>query len=248
MTPAAQQLDAIGLCDSLIGTLPGPAEVKRDASDNFAAAIVHLGCDNFRDALDRHYAFFRLRGHAVGRRWGLSYGIANHSLLVQPEFERSLSLLGPDERFSGRILFDIVERLAPELHDLDARSGRWRFSNGRPAIVDWSKLRANEAACRAGQRGMQATMMPSGYKGRLRPDMSGLINDGLAEFSDAMESDGLDPTIISPLRKSPPTDLRGQGRLLSRLANWRSGFVGGGSFAASVDGALPRVRTLRFER
>lgn len=243
----ALERDAQRLFGVLTGPLEIPTEFRERAANRFSSAMRHLDRDNVRDALDRHYEFFRLRGHAGGRRWGLTYGILNHSVLLQPEFVQAVSMLSPEERFSGRMLFDIVERLAPELHDLEYQSGPWEFGGNRPPVFDWSSVRADESGYRASQQRIKASMIPSGYKGRPRPDMAPLIADGLAELSDSMQNDGLDSEILHPLRQSPPSDLRGQGRLVSRLSNWRSGFVDGGSFSASVGGPLPRVKTLRTE-
>lgn len=247
-SPESVERDAEAVFKALSSPLSMPEDLREEAAAKFATAVIYLDAGSFTHALDRHYEFFRLRGHAGGRRWGQHFGITNYSILLQPDFVRAVSLLDPAERFGGRILFDIVEKWVPDLHDLEYQSGPWEFSTGRPKVFDWSQIPPSPEHFRASQQRVKQSTTPSRYIGRPRPDMGGLIAAGLTDLSDAMQTDGLSPDIIRPLLQNPPTDLRGQGRLLSRLSTWQSGLAQPGSFAAIVRGQAPRVQTIHPAR
>lgn len=91
---------------------------------------------------------------------------------------------------------------------------------------------------------VQDSARPQHYRARPRPDMGSAISTGLAAVRDQMAEDGLDRALLDGLRAAPPTDLRGQGRLLSRLFHWASGFGDERLLPRAIPSAPPRVRTL----
>ncbi|MFC0675710.1 hypothetical protein [Brachybacterium hainanense] len=220
-----------------------PASVAERGEQSLVEAMAPLPGSTAAEALDRHYEVFRLRGHAGGRRWGQSYGITNFGLLQQSALMRAAQELERDERCSGRVLFDIVEQVAPELNDLEYQSGPWPWSGQRTPVMDWSDVAPSTASYRRAQVRAQQSARPQRYIARPRPDMAGAVTAGLAALAEQMRTDGLDPTLVGGLRAAPPADLRGQGRLLGRLFHWASGFGDERFLPRAIPAAPPRVRT-----
>lgn len=241
--PDTAEDDARALMRALRSPLPIPAELAEQGEARFAEAISHLPGSTIGESLDRHYEVFRMRGHAGGRRWGQTYGITNFSLLQQSALMRASEQLDPAERYSGKILFDIIEALAPGLHDLEYQSGPWPWSGRRPQIRDWSEEKPSVTSFRKGQERSQQAIRPNRYKGRGRPDMAPAIDAGLSAMAAQMREDGIDPLVIEPVRAAPPKDLRGQGRMLARLFNWASAYGDDRLCPRAMPQAPPMVRS-----
>lgn len=243
LSSGSQREDAAILFNGLSSDLPLPPDLRRQAETSFADALSYLSQGTIADALNLHLSHFRIRGHASALKWGRSFGMTNLPILLRPEFVHAISKLPTQERFSGRILYDIVEKVAPELHDLEYQSGAWAFDKHRPTVFDWSTIPSDEESFWQSKERIKASARPSGYRGRPRPDMTSAINSGITELVDSMRQDGIDSSVIETVRQNPPTDMRAQGRLLSQLADWAGGFVDGGSLAPAVEPMPPRVRT-----
>lgn len=235
--------DARMLMRALRGPLAIPVELAQRGEERFAQAIGHIPGGTIAESLDRHYETFRMRGHAGGRRWGQSFGVTNFSLLQQSALARASEQLDPAERYSGKILFDIIERLAPELHDLEYESGPWPWSGQRAPVRDWSDVQPAIAGYRSAQERSLQAVRPNRYKGRGRPDMAAAIDTGLRAMAEQMREDGLDPGILEPLRSAPPMDLRGQGRMLARLFNWASAYGDDRMSPRAMPQSPPMVRS-----
>lgn len=235
--------DARALMRALRSPLHIPDELAERGEANFADAIAHLPGRTIAESLDRHYEVFRMRGHAGGRRWGQSFGVTNFSLLQQSALARASEQLDPSERYSGKMLFDIIEVLAPELHDLEYESGPWPWSGRRPEVRDWTAVKASVASYRDAQERSRQAIRPNRYKGRGRPDMAPAIDTGLRAMAAQMAEDGIDPLVIEPVRAAPPKDLRGQGRMLARLFNWASAFGDDRLCPRAMPQAPPMVRS-----
>lgn len=239
----SMEADATRLLRSLRGPITIPHELAERGEFDFVEGLAHISNGSLAEALDRHYEYFRMRGHAGGRRWGQSYGITNFSLLQQSTLSRAGLELEPAEQRGGKLLFDIVERLAPELHDLEYQSGPWPWSCRRPLRRDWSGVADDVAGYRKAQQNAAKSSVPSGYRGRPRPDMSEAIATGLRSLGEQLRADGWDPSLISPIAANQPTDLRGQGRMLARLFNWASAFDDERLCPVAMAAAPPMVRT-----
>lgn len=242
-TEETEEEDIRTLLRGLRSPISIPADLAARGEQSLVDAMIPLPGRTVDEDLDRHYEVFRMRGHAGGRRWGQSYGITNFGLLQQSTLMRAAQALGPDDRYSGRVLFDIIEKVAPELNDLEYQSGPWPWSGGRDPVMDWDGTRPSTASYRAAQTRAQQSARPQRYRSRPRPDMAEAIATGLTAMSDQMRTDGLDPVIIGGLRSALPSDLRGQGRLLSRLFHWASGFEDGRLLPRAIPPGTPRVRT-----
>jgi hypothetical protein len=234
--------DSRKLLSALRSPLSIPTDLARRGEESFLETLLALPGATLDERIDRHYEAFRMRGHAGGRRWGQSYGITNVGLLQQPALMRAAQALPTEERYSGRMLFDIIESLAPELNDLEYQTGPWPWHGERASVRSWDDIAASETGYRRAQKAAEASTRPQRYRSRPRPDMSPAIDAGLAAVSGQMTDDGLDPEILKGLRAAPPGDLRGQGRLLARLFHWASGF-GDDRFLPQAIPAPPRVRT-----
>lgn len=235
--------DSRALLRALRSPLPLPPELAHRGEESFLSSMFQLPGTTLADRLERHYEAFRMRGHAGGRRWGQSYGITNVGLLQQAALMRAAHALPPEDRYSGRILFDIVEALAPELNDLEYQSGPWPWGGGRFPVRSWEGIRSSESGYRRAQKAAQLATRPQRYRARPRPDMLPAIDAGLRAVSAQMAEDDLDPGLLTGLRTAPPTDLRGQGRLLARLFHWASGFGDDRFLPRAIPTAPPRVRT-----
>lgn len=242
-TEASADSDARALLRGLRSPLAIPGELAERGEQKFVEAIRYLPGSTLAQSLDRHYETFRMRGHAGGRRWGQSYGVTNYSILQQSTLMRASQALDPAERYEGKVLYDIVENLAPELHDLEYQSGPWPWTGQRPPARDWSSIAPRLEDYRMAQKRSRQAMRPNGYKGRPRPDMAPAIATGLAALSEQMREDGLEPALIGSIRAAPPEDLRGQGRLLARLFNWASGYGDQRMLPLAMPEGPPRVRS-----
>lgn len=245
-TAASKDADARRLLQALRSGLTIPADLAEQGETSFVEGVNHLSDGTLAQALDLHYEMFRMRGHAGGRRWGQTYGITNFSLLQQATLSRAAQKLDPVERDGGKVLFDIVERVMPELNDLEYQSGPWPWSGQRPPVRDWATVKGSIAGFRQAQQRAKNSTHPSRYRGRPRPDMSDKINVGLRALVDQMRTDGVGAKVLDPILQSPPKDLRGQGRMLARLFNWASGFGDERLCPLALSSSPPLVRTYSY--
>lgn len=118
-----------------------PKHVREQLPGHAATMLEAAGGRTITETLHRGYSLYRNRVH---------FGHARHSLrsntlplmpLSQPEFLSAAALLTPDDRAQGALVFDLIERTAPELNDLPFDGGPWncemraRRTTGSPA--DW---------------------------------------------------------------------------------------------------------------
>lgn len=235
--------DARTLLQGLRSPFHIPGDLAEQGEQSFIEAIRYLPGSTLAQSLDRHYETFRMRGHAGGRRWGQTYGATNVSILQQSALLRASEALDPAERYEGKVLYDIVESLAPELHDLEYQSGPWPWSGQRSPIRDWSSIAPRIDDYRKAQKRSQQAIRPNRYRGRPRPDMAPAIRAGLSALAEQMQTDGLETSLIASLRAAPPTDLRGQGRMLARLFNWASSYGDERMLPLAMPEAPPMVRS-----
>lgn len=242
-TEASREGDARLMLRALRSRLPIPEDLAEEGEASFLEGINHVSQGTLAHALDHHYLAFRMRGHAGGRRWGQTYGITNYSLLQQSALSRAAERLDPVEREGGKLLFDIIEQLAPELNDLEYQSGPWMWRPQRERLRDWSTVGIAMRRYRQAEERAARSSRPNAYRTRPRPDMSAAILDGLRALSDQMRADGFDHTLLGPILEDPPTTLRLQGRMLARLFNWASSFGDDRMCPIAVAAHPPRVRT-----
>lgn len=99
--------------------------VRVEARDRLYETLSRLGGHTFRDAADRHFSGFRNRGHFGHVNYSLTQNALPVLPLSQPEFVQAGQLLSVEDRESGAVFFDIIERLDPKLNDLRFDSAQW---------------------------------------------------------------------------------------------------------------------------
>lgn len=80
------------------------------------------GDTNAEAELNRFFTAYRGRAHAGYLEMSRSLGNLEIVPLMQPEFLAASRLLSQEDKYSGRVLFDIVERSTPELNALEFES------------------------------------------------------------------------------------------------------------------------------
>lgn len=243
--PGTLRADALRVHRAMGAPTDLPAPISSRAANRFATTMRDISTDGTIDgSVDAHYRAFRNRGHVGGLAWGRSMGIINSKPLLQPEFFAAAQLLSPEERSGGRVMFDLIELLHPGLNDLPFQSGDWPWQVGRPPHEEWSRWAPDPAGYFAVRDTASATPGPPLPPAR-RPDMLPLVRRGLEQFEQALQDAGHPaPERLTRLQANPPTDRRGQGRLLTKLATWAHSMPDPGVFARSANPQAPRVVTM----
>lgn len=243
-TPESFNADAMKVCRKTLGAPPIPKAVDSRALNRFVVTMRDISGGTIEGAIAAHYRSFRNRGHVGGLAWGRSMGIINSNPLLQPEFVAASHMLAPDDRDAGRMTFDLLEILDPSLNDLEFESGPWPWAGGRPQRFDWDRHPADPGSFTASQSMAKTKAQKAAFPPRPRPDMGPLIQRGLGQLREALV-DAKHPggEILGDLQQNPPTDLRGQGRLLTKLATWAHCMPDPGHFVASASPLPPRIVT-----
>lgn len=84
--------------------------------------------DEVRDKLDMHYTLHRNRNHFSNILMGLRRNAGVIFPMQAPEFFWAANSLDKEERRSGKVLFDIIERTVPLLNGFEFQGG-WRQRN-----------------------------------------------------------------------------------------------------------------------
>jgi hypothetical protein len=146
-----------------------PSAHRHSAADAFARAIMSLPGDTAIEKLDNHYLFFRNRTHFGMRAQRIQVKGISWSPLVSPSLFLASRKLPWDQRRTGKVLFDVLDRLAPELnffkYDGDPwpeevlAGSRWRGQRRPAAGVDrdaielrWREAQAESARATASRR------------------------------------------------------------------------------------------------
>ncbi len=87
------------------------------------------------DSLDRHYVKFRNRGHNGTARSAVGSNTFNLMPMSQVEFYAASRMLPRKDREQGRVIFDVIERTAPELNAVEFESGAWPNRFGKATEV-----------------------------------------------------------------------------------------------------------------
>ncbi|WP_144061002.1 hypothetical protein [Agrococcus pavilionensis] len=240
-TPGSLDEDAHRILRSEFRRAPIPRELEGPVFARFSETLLSLGKGSIDDAVMNHYGAFRNRGHVGGMLWARDKGAIVCNPLLQPALQRASMRLPAHLRDAGRVTFDLLELLLPEMNDLEFQSGAWPWSSDRPQALDWSKYPSDRRGFFQSQDRRASAPRPQ-YKWGPNPDMTALIRSGLSELREAVDAAGLPGDhVVGPIQVEPPEDRRGQGRLLARLATWGQGLPHAASFARTIESRSPRV-------
>jgi hypothetical protein len=106
--------------------LPGyPATHRGVTAAVFAESILSLPGETAVEKLDNHYLFFRNRMHFGMRAQRIQVGRLSWLPLVSPALLLASRKLPWDHRRTGKVLFDVLDRLAPELNFFKYEGDPW---------------------------------------------------------------------------------------------------------------------------
>lgn len=244
-TPESFNADAMRIFRSVVGPARAPRQVDSRAMNRFVVTLREISDGTIESAVAAHYRSFRNRGHVGGIAWARSLGVINSNPLLQPEFVAASQMLAPAERDAGRMTYDLLELMDPSLNDLEFQSGPWPWSANRSPQLDWAKYPSNAAGFAESKSTKSGARPKAPFPARPRPDMQSLIARGLTQLRQAL-LDAKQPggEFVDTLLAQTPTDLRGRGRLLTKLATWAHCMPEAGVFAPSADPLAPRVVTM----
>lgn len=119
------------------------------AEDRFVKELCLEQNEDFLEAIDNHYIRFRNRSHNGSARSGACSNVFNVLPLAQPEFRLAAAELTREDRRDGRLIFDLIERTAPELNQIEFQSGSWPERFGKvqsinPQSPDLSEYRESQ--------------------------------------------------------------------------------------------------------
>ncbi|KKO81309.1 hypothetical protein WU87_00945 [Corynebacterium minutissimum] len=113
----------------LVDKLYGSGFVEPDhldvLSQNLNALFNRLSAKGIQDALHKRYTVFRNGSHFGHARHSLSHGQIPILPLSQPEFVQAAQMLPYDQMHNGKVAFDIIESLRPELNEINFDGGFW---------------------------------------------------------------------------------------------------------------------------
>lgn len=106
-----------GLVKMFDDLAPDFPKARRSAGiEAFAATILTLPGQSVRQKLDNHYLYFRNRTHFGMRGYHTFHHFARWPALVSPSLLKASRMLPERELRRGKVLFDVLDRLAPELN------------------------------------------------------------------------------------------------------------------------------------
>lgn len=105
-------------------------------SDDFAlkraAEILDLAEAHPHEAADQYYRIHRNGRWVSARRTGARMSRPMFDPLLDNRFIRSVVAVSPEQRWSERLVFDVINVLEPRLRDLPIEGERWRFERAAP--------------------------------------------------------------------------------------------------------------------
>jgi hypothetical protein len=119
--------------DDLVPEFPKAA--RSDGIDAFAKTILDLPGRSVRDRLDNHYLYFRNRTHFGMRAYHTFHQFVRWPALVSPSLLKASRMLPEREFRRGKAMFDVLDRLAPELNYFAYAGRGWPdfIAQGGPA-------------------------------------------------------------------------------------------------------------------
>ncbi len=102
-----------------------PQAHRRAAAAAFADCILSLPGETAVEKLDNHYLFFRNRTHFGMRAREIQVTGFSWAPLVSPALLLASRKLPWDQRRTGKVLFDVLDRLAPELNHFKYDGDPW---------------------------------------------------------------------------------------------------------------------------
>ena len=225
-------------------TVTPPREIYNQAANRFAATFSGLSSAGFDDANRRHYLEFRNRAHAGALRWSQWSNHVVLSPLLQPELIAASELLSNEERAAGKVAYDLIELLAPELNDLRFQSGDWDLPTYRRPLLDWDAHYPVDHTTWSARKLAPAIHTEFPHL-TADSDPQAMIQNSLFDLGELMSADGLSRNILSGAVENPPSDYRGQGRLLTRLATALHCLENPGpTMSPSAPPVIPMIMTL----
>jgi hypothetical protein len=101
-----------------------PRKHRDEAVTAFAATIMELPGGSVRQKLDNHYLFFRNRTHFGMRAFHVFNQFVRWPALISPSLLRASRMLPEDLGRKGKAMFDVLDRIAPELNFFPYASGK----------------------------------------------------------------------------------------------------------------------------
>lgn len=201
-------IDLEGELRELFSLVCKPWSIPPDHYESIAAEFVRgLLFPEARDgvaALDASYRAYRHPSHSGAFDFNLSANIITYYPLCQQEFVWASQLLSAEDRAGGRVLFDIMDRIAPELLNLEFASPPWpAHFVPSSAANPWEGVDARRQMTLYDEnQSHSAHLIPSGASSLSGPDFmlkaGELARDALAR---AFESSGFPPFLADSAAK-----------------------------------------------
>lgn len=136
MTPSSFEADFVTYYDRICPPLASYDTSNWAAGrDLFKQSLAYTTAPSaLWEGIDRFSEIYRQSAHFGHLNSDRSENIFSFAPLAQPEFTMATSTLDRDSRTSGRVLFDIIDRLDPTLNTIPFEGSRWTDSlfAGRP--------------------------------------------------------------------------------------------------------------------
>jgi hypothetical protein len=96
------------------------------AWQSFSECLAGMPGRSFHERMSSHYKFFRNRFHFGLQQFNLWHGTFDVAILQAPALYSAYSMLSSDDRRRGRVLFDVMDAMAPMLNFLPYTKGfKW---------------------------------------------------------------------------------------------------------------------------
>lgn len=124
-TTEAFDSDADVMFESLYNSFPVGKSIYREAQKAYSSNLKSMNRPTFSEAVDKHFTLYRNRAHFGTTLRFAREGATPFFLLNQLEFVIAGEKLPSQLRVKGGVFFDIIERLDPQLNDLEFDSKQW---------------------------------------------------------------------------------------------------------------------------
>ncbi|AHG65833.1 hypothetical protein [Advenella mimigardefordensis] len=102
-----------------------PAQIYNSAKAIFADTVATMPGNAFLQKIDQHYNFLRHRFHFAHGNRGLRLGELMYLPLIDRHFYQASLCLTHSQKTSGKLVFDIVDRINPYLNLIEYDSSAW---------------------------------------------------------------------------------------------------------------------------
>ncbi len=162
-TPATVTDDLNNLFEAMISRRQIPYSLYSNAKEHFVESLTNLSSGNAVEAFEESFPNFRGRTHFASYLYFYeTQGISLLSPLECLEFYYASLKVSDADRREGKVLFDVIERCAPDLNALPLEAGEWPDSfrsSGTESV--WSEASVGAASKRYVEQASSVVQPPT---------------------------------------------------------------------------------------